>query len=136
MSVDLIRKALEKKLAALAGGLPTSYQNFPFDPPEDGGPYQRCAVLHADPVSPTMGRKLIHHTGVFQVTLMYPEGQGTAAVEAQAKKIVAHFVAPQTLAEGGIKVNIIDAVKVVSGFPSDGRFAVPVSIPWSAYISG
>lgn len=57
MSIQLIRKALEKRLGALAPALSTAYENSSFTP-VNGTPYQRVNLLPATPADLVMGRTL------------------------------------------------------------------------------
>lgn len=135
MSERAIRKALEDHLLTMAGSLPLAVENGSYEPTE-GVPYQRAAVLRAEPEAVTMGRKLTKEHGIFQVTLMFPEGEGTGDAEEYAKLIKARFKPVQAITADGVKVQLTEAVHVVSGFPSSGRWAVPISIQWMAYIPG
>ncbi len=132
--IGAVRRALEKRLASLAINIATAIENGSYEP-TDGLPYQRVGLLRAEPESLTMGRTLTKEHGVFQVSLMYPTGDGTGDAEAQAQLIKDHFKCPLTLEEDGVKVQIIDAVKVSHGFVMDGRWMIPVSIPWHANIT-
>jgi hypothetical protein len=129
------RNALERHLAEMPGNLPTAFENVRFTP-EDGVAYQRCGMLWDSPIDGTMGRKLKKIGGIMQVTLMFPEGRGTDDASAQAAKIVDLFKPPMVIQEGGLRVCVVDPTKVANGFPSDGRWAVPVSVPWHAYVPG
>jgi hypothetical protein len=131
-----IRAALESHLSAMAEALPTAYQGGKGFTPVDGAPFQHCAVLWGQPVDTTQGRKLTLESGMFQVTLMYPEGDGTGDAEAQADAVRAWFKPPQVLINGSVRVQITKTARITAGFPSDGRWAVPISIPWESWIAG
>lgn len=130
-----IRKALEKHLLAMTGSLPLFVENGSYSP-VDGVPYQRCAVIRAEPESVTQGRKLTKEHGFFQITLMYPEGDGTGDAEEYAGLVKQRFKPVQALETDGVTVQLTEAVHVVSGFASSGRWAIPISIHWMAYITG
>jgi hypothetical protein len=132
--IGAVRRALEKRLASLATNIATAIENGSYTPTE-GVPYQRLALLRAEPESLTMGRRLTREHGIFQVSLMYPTGEGPGDAEAQAQLVKDHFKCPLTLVEGNVNVFIVDAVKVSTGFVIDSRFMVPVSIPWHANIA-
>jgi hypothetical protein len=84
MSTVSIRKALEIKLAALSPSLATAYENAAFTPPAAGTPYQEAYLLPGRPDNAEMGAKNYLEVGVFQVTLKYPLGNGTADAQARA----------------------------------------------------
>ncbi|MFZ3286544.1 MAG: phage tail terminator-like protein [Telluria sp.] len=134
MSIAKVRMAMEKRLATMSPALATAYENVTFSPVV-GTPYQRINMLQAAPADLVKGRTLTELSGLMQVTLFYPQGTGPAAAEARAELIKAHFKPPMTLTEGAVNVHVNNTARVATGFPDGDRYAVPVSIPWIAYIT-
>jgi hypothetical protein len=134
MSDLLIQAALEKRLNAIASPLPGPVENKAYTPVA-GTPYQKIAFMPATPEDITMGRKLTQYQGLFQVSLLYPQGEGRGAAQTRAQAIRAHFKPPMTLTESGVNVQINDTTRIAAGYQDGDRWVVPVTIPWYAYIS-
>lgn len=134
MSMRSIRDALENHLKAMTPALPTSFENASFTPPTDGSAYQEAVLLPANPIVP-MGDMTYLEQGVFQVTVLYPLGEGTADAEERAEAIRSHFHRGLTLTVGGVSTIITSVPTVAKGFPDDGQWRVPVSIRWQAQVN-
>lgn len=134
MSLILVRKALEKRLATLSPALATAYENASFTPVA-GAAYQRVNLLPNTPDNSTQGASLYFERGLFQVTVCAPGGTGPAAADAQAQAIRNHFKRGTSLVESGITVNITDTPRQSPGYIDGDRWAVPVSIPFQAQIN-
>jgi hypothetical protein len=130
-----IRRAFETRLAAMATNIAIAYEAFDFTP-VDGVPYQYCAILRAADEKPEMSRKMTILRGIFQVTLMYPLGDGAADAETQAGVVKEWFKPVLTMNQDGFKVQVIDAISVSSGFRSESRWAIPISIPYVVQVNG
>lgn len=133
MSTPEIRRAIEKRLAAMPGVLPTAYQNAQFTPPAPVGngkppPYQRLFLLPAMTDNRTVDEKLRDETGFMQVSLVYPTGNGPGAAEAMAEKIREWFPAGLELIEGGEKVRVRGTPSISSPVVESNVFTLPVSI--------
>lgn len=126
-----VRIALETRLAAMVGVLPTVHQNEKYTPVA-GTPYQHVALLPADPANPTLGNSFYRERGLFQITLFYPLLNGTAAGSAVAGAIVAWFPRGLTLTQSGITTLINKTPAVAPGFENDGWWVIPVRVPYTA----
>lgn len=129
-----IRRALEKTLAALTPELSTAFENTKFTPVV-GTPYQRANLLRASPADLEMSRTLTELSGIFQVTLFYPIGNGTNDIEERAEIVKALFKPPMSIAESGTVVNIFNTTKIATGYIDEDRYVVPISIPWTAQVT-
>jgi hypothetical protein len=134
MSLVLVRKALEKHLAALLPVISIAYENASFTPVV-GTPYQKVDLLPNSPDNRVMGASVYWERGVFQVKLMYPQGSGTAAAGARAELLRNHFRRGTTLAESGVNVQITDTPTIHGALNEGDRYAVPVSIYYQAQIN-
>lgn len=134
--LDLIRKALETHLAAIASPLATAWENVSFVP-VNGTPYQRVNLLPATPEDSSLASGLHFERGIFQVTLCYPTGTGPSAAQAKAKALQAHFKRGTTLVEAPIQVLIPLTPAIGSGFkdPDEDRYCIPVSIRWQCQVT-
>lgn len=129
-----ISLAWQKQLLTMPGAIKTAFENENFEP-TDGVPYQRAALLRATPENPTLGLKLTREHGLFQVVLMYPVGAGTADSEEQADRIYWYFKQLLTIIAGDLRILVTGAPRVATGFPLDGRWAIPISIPWETWVN-
>lgn len=133
MSIDAIRKALQKHLKDLAT-FPTAKENSPFTPPQDGAAWQKCVLMPAEPESVMVGAQM--EKGIFQITLHYPLGEGTGEAERKADVVANHFKRATTLVtDGGIRVHVTHQPKIASGIPVNDRWVVPVSVRYHAYVT-
>ena len=134
MSLQIVRKALEKRLAALLPAVSIAYENFEFVPVV-GIPYQQINLLPTEPGNETMGSAIYFERGIFQILLCYPTGAGPAAAEARAQLTRANFKRGTTMTESGITV-------IVTGTPTQhpaqldiSRYNIPISVPFQAQIT-
>lgn len=137
MSQALIRKALEKRLLAMASGLAataTAMENGSFNPVA-GTPYQRVNLLPATPDNSEQSGKNYFERGIFQVTLCYPSGKGSGAVEAQADRVKAAFKRGTSTTESGVRVIVMLTPKITPGYPDGDRWCIPISVTYQAQIS-
>lgn len=133
MSLPLIRAALEKRLALLTPALSTSYQNASFTPVV-GTPYQAATLLPAKPDNSVMGSTQYLAIGLFQISLFYPTGAGSAASEARAELLKAHFQRGLSFVESGVSVLVTHTPAIAQGMPDGDRWHVPVTVRWQALI--
>lgn len=130
MSLVNIRKALEKRLAAMTPALSTAYENAPYSPTV-GTPYQRAFLL-------PVGTNTLSFCGdfwdqgIFQINLTYPKDTGTAAAYARADLIRAQFADKTVMTETSVRVVVRGTPDIAQGFVADDRFVVPVSIRFYA----
>lgn len=129
MSQSTIRAALEAALASLTPAIDTAWQNVSYTP-VTGRPYQAAYLLPAEPANHSMGDGSRQERGIFQVSLMYPPGQGTAAVGARADMIAALFKRGASFAKGDLTVQIERTPEIADGREDGDRWMVPVKIRW------
>ncbi|MGT2429246.1 phage tail terminator-like protein [Cupriavidus basilensis] len=152
MSNALVRKGLETRLNTMAQPLATAWQNVPFTP-TPGTPYQQVHLLFAPPENPAYG-SYYREVGVFQVSLMYPQGAGPSAADARAMAIRDWFARGTTIhvfpdgssmvldfqsqsyqVDTGIDVIVQRTPAIADGYPDGDRWRVPVSIPFFASVN-
>ena len=133
MSLLTIRRAFEKRLAAMVGALPTAYENATFTPVVNA-PYQRVNLLPATPGNEIMGDKAYFENGLFQITALYPQGVGPAAADAYAQSLRLHFKRGTTMTESGIDVVVTDTPRVAPPLADGDRYLIPISVPFQAQI--
>lgn len=132
MSIPKICALLETALQALTPTAPTAFENTAFSPAA-GVTYQRVDHLINDPIDRAITLDVLEWRGIFQVLVCAPLGNGRGAAQARAQVIADHFAPPQTLTGVGVRVELLKTAAIASGFKSDDRWVVPVSITWTAY---
>ena len=125
MSQPTIRAVLESALASLAPAIDTAWQNVPYTP-VTGRAYQAAYLLPAEPSNHSMGDGSRQERGIFQVSLFYPSGQGTAAAGARAEIIKELFHRGASFTKDGITVQIERTPEIADGRADDDRWMVPV----------
>lgn len=137
MSELLVRRALEKHLAGMASNLTvTISENQAQEAPADAAaPYQQCFLLPAEPDNQVQGMSVYRAHGIFQVTLLYPLGEGDGAAAAQAELLRTRFRRGTSLVEGGLSVLITDTPAVARAYEAGGRWTKPVYARWQAWVN-
>ena len=116
-------------MASLAPVIDTAWQNVPYTP-VTGRPYQAAYLLPAEPNNHSMGDGLRQESGIFQVSLMYPPGQGTASAGARAEMIRELFRRGASFTKGDVTVQIERTPEIAGGREDGDRWMVPVKIRW------
>ena len=129
MSLILIRKALEERLALITPAISTAYENVSFTP-VNNVPYQRVNLLTAAPANPTLGGSHYREEGIFQVTLCYPENQAVATINARVALVRNQFVRGLSLTTGGVSLTIARTPAVLTAFIDEARYCLAISIEW------
>lgn len=87
-------------------GLPIAYENVKFEPADKSG-YLACFVLRAPTLQAELGWVgCDSHTGIFQIDINYPEGEGATQHVETADAINAVFKSGGTFTGSAISVNI------------------------------
>lgn len=133
MTQKLIRSLYEQRLAAWAAArsLPVAWQNVSFTPPASGI-YLRAFLLPANTDSLDLegGHRL--YTGVFQVSIVTPNGQGSGAAEQLAADLDAEFPCNLRLTSGLFAVQIVSPCSQGPMIQGDTHFMLPVSFRYRA----
>jgi hypothetical protein len=127
-----IEAALNAQLIANANGVDISWTNYPYTPAL-GTPYMRPTFLSAQPDPWVTGAETNYHTGVYQVDLIYPAGEGSAAVNAQADIIIAAFKQATKLTYSTIDTIIKSSGRGVGKQDGDWYF-MPVNIRYECFL--
>lgn len=129
-----IRYLLESRLKTWADAqspaIPVAWQNVPFTPPATR--YLRAWLLPAETGSETLDGAHRRYVGVFQVSVVVPQGTGPGAAEAIAEAIAALYPMNQLLSMTGLDVYIVGPMSVAQGLHSDDRYIVPVTCRYRA----
>jgi len=121
------------RLGAIGLSQPVAWPNVTFTPPSSGG-YLRANILPATtlragipPDSPN------RHTGLFQVSVFWPEGQGEIAPSEIAGQIIAAFKHGTSIQIGNSQLRINDAPYRNPAIQEPGWYSIPVRIPYVIY---
>ncbi|MDD7545575.1 phage tail terminator-like protein [Actinobacillus porcinus] len=96
-------------------------------------PYQSVYLSVSTADTATISDKpLAVETGFLQVTLFYPNGKGTASIEARAALIRDHFYG-QSIIDEDIQVVIHQPPMLGGIFLVDDKLALPITIHYTAY---
>ena len=133
MSITAVRAALQTKLNGMAA-LATAWEGVGYTP-VTGTPYQSVFVLPAEPENPTFGDDFYREQGIFQVSLFYPIGAGTAAAETRAELIRTTFKRGTSMTSGTVTVIVNKTPEISPGRVDGDRWHIPVKIQWFAGIN-
>lgn len=127
MTQKTIRSLIEQRLATWAASksLPVAWQNFAFTPPSTT--YLRAFLLPAETDSPDLQGAMRTFTGVYQVSIVLPEGQGSDAGETLAAEIDALFPLNLRLTSGAVTVQVIGPASPGPAIHDGARYLLPVS---------
>lgn len=99
-------------------------------------PYQAVFLnISTSQTSSISDRTLSTETGFLQVTLFYPMGKGTKAIEQRASDIRSHFYGLSVI-EDGVQVVIHSPPRIGGTFLTDDKLALPITIYFTAYELG
>jgi len=136
MSLKIIRNLLQTKLITVSNPLQTAWENSRYKP-VDGTAWQKINLLPLEPENPTFGTTaLIFESGIFQVTLFFPEFAGPNDAIDRAILIKDLFSRGLTLASGAVTVKIYKTPAISPAMHNDGWYVLPVSIFYYSYIEG
>lgn len=134
MSQAIVRRAFETRLKtwadALTPAMPIAWQNKAFTPPT--GRYARAFLIPAPTGSRHLERTDRHYSGIFQVTLCLPLDTGSSAMETLVASLAAAFA--HTFTQDTVQVWLTQPFGAAPQIPSEDRYIVPVSAPYSAFV--
>lgn len=132
MSDAIIRQALDSHLNDNAG-IDVAWHNVKFTP-NTGTPYIRPDLLPAQTVQADLGTSgRNRHRGIYQLTLVYPAGEGRGDVETKATALMTAFKRGTRLVRSGVTVTLEPPYQGPP-FQEAGWYRVPINIPYFAYI--
>lgn len=132
MAEQTIQNALDAHLNTNAG-ISVAWDNEDFAP-TTGTPYCIPALLPARTVQADLGSSgRNRHTGIYQVTLVYPKGESRVGVHTKATALMAAFKRGTQLTSGGVTV-VLEPPFMGPAFHEGDWYRVPISVPYFAYI--
>lgn len=132
MSQKTIRALYEDRLKTWAQVhnpvLPIAYENVPFTPP--AGTYLAVFLLPADTTSKDLAGSLRDRTGVFQINVVCPVGNGPGVGQGIAAELDALFPNNLRLTSGAFTVQSVTPTRERPPVPTVDRFTVPVDLQY------
>lgn len=126
-----IRGALQSRLAATSGIPSIAYEGIEFTPVV-GTPWCEAIFVPAGNGGPSTTGQLIRHEGSFEVSLVYPTGNGTGLAEAMADAVKARFKVTDLAMVGSTTVRFRYAERRQALIDTDW-IRIPISIGWYLY---
>ncbi|SEQ28669.1 Bacteriophage related protein of unknown function [Pseudomonas sp. NFACC02] len=133
MSHQIIRRIYEQRLAAWAAprGLRIAYQGVAFDP-GDGETYLRAFTLPAGTDTQTLEGADRVYTGVFQISVVTPAGNGTGDAEGLVDDLDELFPTFLRLKQGDFTVMVLTPVEPGPAIVDDTTLTVSASFQYRA----
>ncbi len=135
MSNLAIKNALETFFNERFSDLPISWENHTFKPEADK-PYQEVFFLFAEPDNPTMGDDFYRQRGIFQVTLRYPQNNGSRDAALRADAIRNTFHRGLSVAANDVTTIVDTTPQIGNGVNVENRYVVVVRVRFHADIFG
>ncbi|MDX1150566.1 hypothetical protein GOL38_17195 [Sinorhizobium medicae] len=130
----IIFKAVTDRLIAMPGVLPIAAPNVLF--PAAGQPlppkYLRSAFLPNQTRQITMANDPQQKRGLFQVSVVWPVGQGIIGALDIADQVINHFK-NRSLFASGVKITISSEPWAAGPLQEGERVQIPVTIPYIAF---
>lgn len=132
MSQALVRRALESAIGtwAAANSQPVQWQNVVLDP--EPAAYIRAFILPAQSEAPDVQQAGRVYSGVLQVSIVRPQGEGPAPAEALAASLSAALGMRQT--SGAVTVSLLQPLSPVAPLTEPGRYVVPCTASYQATV--
>jgi hypothetical protein len=128
-----IQRALNDRLDWLTGDLPVAWEGTCYTP-EPGQAFLKPHFLPATPFQATLGENgLNRHAGVFQVSVVYPLGEGWGEPLTTAETVVELFKRGTRLASpGGLDV-VLTGAGIGPAIVEEEWYTLPVSVSFYCY---
>lgn len=132
MSHALVRRACEAALKTWADAkpMPVQWQNLVLDP--EPASYVRAFLLPSPAEAPDIEGQGRTFTGIWQVSIVRPIGEGPGAAEAIAAELAAIFKPGAPITAGGLSLYFLQPLSPAAPINEPGRFVVPCSAAYQA----
>lgn len=125
--ISSIRAAFVTKLQTFTGLPSVAWENVPFTPTA-GVTYIQPFLLPGEPFQAEIGTNGINrHSGVYQISVFYPAGQGVAALNTLTADLCDHFKRGTSLTYSGVTVTVQKAYQSPMQQETD-RVHIPITI--------
>jgi hypothetical protein len=131
---DLTEALVDHLKAFVLARSPTvavAWPNKPFSPSQ-GEAWLRMTVLPAETFAAAVGSAAANrHSGLLQIDVFWPPGEGLKAPLELADEIAAHFKRGSSIS-GAVTVSVNRPPSVLPAAREDSWFIVPVRVPYTA----
>lgn len=128
-----IYSALRTRLATLSPAIPVQWEGMSYLSSE-GDPYLKTHLLPVEPRSGVGANAVENYEGIFQITCVYPFGDGSGAAESAADSLVTLFKRGTSLTFNSTKVLLVKSWRGPA-MPGDGIYQIPVSVRYQAFLN-
>lgn len=101
--------------------------------PVDDEPYLKLFFIPASPDQMPIGAGSKRHSGLFQISIMWPAGQGILKALNTADVIQQEFDKGTKLSDGSVIVRIISRPDIGQGIIDGDRTSTPVTIEYESF---
>ena len=136
MATGIEAKIFEGLMARLASlttspSMPVAWPNVSYDPPATG--YLRVSHLPNETDQVTLGASgQNRHTGILQVSVMWPKGDGSIDPLEVAAQVVAHFKRGTSFTQNSVDIRIVVPPSIAAPLDDDPFMQYPVTIQYLA----
>ena len=128
-----ISAALDEHLSLMPSLPPVAWENLDYTP-ELGTLYLRPTLLPAETIQSTLGENgTDQNTGIYQVDVFAPLGQGKQEAMSIADKIANHFKRGTDLTYNNRKLRIRNTGREVSTTEVNGWYSIPVTMTYISF---
>lgn len=127
-----ISGALSARLGTMTGLPPVGLENRTLDPTTTVLYVEEACIMGDTEQVATGAAGYDYTTGIYQVTVNAPAGNGKGAALVMADKIADHFKRGTVLTKNSITVTI-RSVSIAAALTTDTRYKLPVSITFETY---
>jgi hypothetical protein len=133
MSQSIVRTIFESTLNdwASAEGIPVAWENVSLTPEPDVT-YLRAFMLWAPTIAPDVSARMRSLYGIFQVSVVAPQGTGPGAAEDMVAAIGDLFPPTQPMRLAGVTVWMLQPMSQAPAMPEADRFVIPCSVQFQA----
>jgi hypothetical protein len=130
----LVRRACEAALKTWADAepMPVQWQNQVLDP--EPAAYVRAILLPAPTEAPDIEGQGRTFTGIWQVSIVRPIGEGAGPAEAIAAELAAIFKPGLPITVGAVKLYFLQPLSPAAPVDEPGRFVVPCSATYQSTV--
>ena len=108
-----VQNALDTRLAALSGGTPIAWENVEYRPTAGTAYLRPTLLLGTATLFDLSSVSMQENTGIYQIDLFYPVGNGPGAILTKMDAIYDHFKGSTPLSSGGTSVYIKQISRII-----------------------
>lgn len=126
MAIIQVKRAAERKLAALTPTVPTAWEGVSFTPTDTL--YQRVQFTVQTPDDPVLGTGFYRERMTMQVFIVGAANKGTSEVITRAELVRNHFKKGTVFTEDNVHIHVLRTPQVAGTSIASDRIICPVLI--------